>query len=91
MSFSPNLSGTPDSYFWLGDQAFGTATDKFVRWETSTSFGSRPTLLWDSDRISMLNDSAPPMPGSGEYDLYEFLVFDSATGAKQTGFHNNVG
>ena len=91
MSFSPNLSGTPDSYFWLGDQGFGTAANKFVRWETSTSFGSRPTLLWDSDRISMLNDSAPPMPGSSEHDLYEFLVFDSAIGAKQTGFHNDVG
>ena len=39
----------------------------------------------------MLNDSAPPMPGSSEHDLYEFLVFDSATGAKQTGFHNDIG
>lgn len=91
VSFTADSNGTPDSYIWLGDAAFGTATDKFVRWETSTSFGSRPTLLWDSDRISMLNDSAPPMPGSSEHDLYEFLVFDSATGAKQTGFHNDVG
>ena len=93
MSFTPNLSGTPDSYFWVGDDGSTSgASKKFVRWETSTSFASRPTLLWDSDRISMLNDSAPPMPGSGEHDLYEFLIFDSAKGgAKQIGFHNDLG
>jgi len=92
MSFSPNSSGTPDSYFWLGDRGFSSVTKKFVRWETSTSFASRPNLLWDSDRISMLNDSAPPMPGTGEHDLYEFLILDSAKGgAKQIGFHNDLG
>ena len=92
MSFSPNSIGTPDSYFWLGDRGFSSATPKFVRWETSTSFASRPNLLWDSDRISMLNDSAPPMPGTGEHDLYEFLILDSAKGgAKQIGFHNDLG
>ena len=83
----PSSSGVQDTYLYVGDRG---ATDVLAWYTLSTSTTTRSNLIWDSDRISMLNDSAPPMPGSGEYDLYEFLVFDSATGAKQASFINNV-
>ena len=87
----PSSIGTPDTYFYLGDRSLNGAY--MIAWyDTNTAFASRPTLLWDSDRISMLNDSAPPRTSTLEHDLHEFLVFDSAKGgAKQIGFHNDIG
>lgn len=88
ISLVPDSTGTtPDTYLYIGDR--GT-TDMVARYNTNNSAASRPTLLWDSDKISMLNDSAAPMADSGELDLFEFLVFDSATGAFQTEFINNM-
>jgi hypothetical protein len=40
----------------------------------------------------MLNDSAPPTTATNEWDVHDFIVFDSAKGgAKQIGFTKNNG
>jgi hypothetical protein len=84
--FTPDTSGNPDGFIFMGDQD----ADLIARYSPTISTATRSNLLWDSDKISMLNDSASPRTDSGETDLFEFLVFDSATGAKQSGFINNV-
>ena len=81
-----------DDEFQFGvDVTSPTVFDQFETYSTNiTTTSRRANFLWDSDKISMLNDSAPPNTDSGETDYLEFLVFDSTTGAVQTEFVNNV-
>ena len=81
-----------DDEFQFGlDVTSPTVFDQFETYSTNiTTTSRRANFLWDSDKISMLNDSAPPNTDSGETDYLEFLVFDSATGAVQTEFVNNL-
>jgi hypothetical protein len=70
---------------------YGAGTlDAYEIYSTNIGAATRTKYLWDSDKIYMLNDSAPPLTDSSEEDYFEFLVFDSATGAFQTEFINNV-
>ena len=69
---------------------YDSTVSAFEIYSTNITDANRTKYLWDSDKIYMLNDSAPPLTDSAEEDYFEFLVFDSATGAFQTEFINNV-